>query len=138
MTTISGKTCETYGSSKSYWAIAFVKNMIDKNLALNWRELISIHSLILYFTKRLINIETTCKKENGFTHQIHKKFKKEIEELLTAMKLTKVLSPHYFSNGKCSNAYWLFTLHKWKRKKLRLWILSSLQNGYLITNTAKV
>jgi hypothetical protein len=59
-------------------AIAFVKTWLIRTLRLT-EELISIHSLILGNTsQRLINIEKSiCSKENGFTHQIHKKFKRD-------------------------------------------------------------
>jgi hypothetical protein len=43
---------------------------------------------------------------------------KEIEELLTAMKLTsRQLSP--IICRKCSNAYWLFTLSQMETEKFR-------------------
>jgi hypothetical protein len=57
-------------------AIALSKNMIDKNLALNWRAYLDSQSYLREYFTRLTNIEKIFAVKKVF-RQIHKKFKKK-------------------------------------------------------------
>ncbi|MGO4817739.1 Fic family protein [Flavobacterium sp. W22_SRS_FP1] len=139
--TISGKNMREHMEALNHIeAIAFIKNMVDKNLSLNERELTSIHSLILrgILPKdagqyRKISFAL---KENGFTPSDPLKIEKEIEALfkwyeknrstlhpiiLATEMHQRILAiyPFTHANGKVSRLIMNFVL---------------LQNGYIIVN----
>ncbi|HEY4617200.1 MAG TPA: Fic family protein [Flavobacterium sp.] len=139
--TISGKNMREHMEALNHIeAIAYIKNMIDKNLVLNEREFISIHGLILrgilpkeagQYRKAAIAI-----KENSFTPADPSIIQKEMEALFnwyeinrstlhpvisaTEMQLRMLaIYPFINGNGKVSRLIMNFVL---------------LQNGYIVAN----
>ncbi len=139
--TISGKNMREHMEALNHIeATAFIKNMVDKKLSLNERELTSIHSLIL---RGILPKEagqyrkiSFVLKENGFTPSDPSRIEKEIEALfkwyeknrstlhpiiLAAEMHQRILAIYPFTNanGKVSRLIMNFVL---------------LQNGYTIVN----
>jgi Fic family protein len=139
--TISGKNMREHMEALNHIeAIAFIKNMIEKNLALNEREIIAIHSLILRGIlpkeagqHRKISFSV---KENGFTPSDPSGIQKEMDALFTWYEMNKTtLHPIILATKMQERILAIYPFTNGTGKVARLIMnLVLLQYGYLIVN----
>ena len=139
--TISGKNMREHMEAINHIeAIAFIKNMIDKNLVLNEREVIAIHSLIL---RGILPKEAGqyrkipfAAKENVFTPSDPSRIQKEMEELFNWYEMnTSALHPIILATEIQVRILAIYPFTNGNGKISRLIMnLVLLQNGYVIAN----
>jgi Fic family protein len=121
-------------------AIAFIKNLIDKNLPLNEKEFTAIHSLILRGVLpkeagQYRKIPFTV-KENSFTPSDPSNIQKEIEALFNWYEMNRsTLHPIILATEMQQRILAIYPFTNGNGKVSRLIMnLVLLQNGYLIAN----
>jgi Fic family protein len=139
--TISGKNMREHMEAINHIeAIAFIKNMIDKNLVLNEREVIAIHSLIL---RGILPKEAGqyrkipfAVKENVFTPSDPSRIQKEMEELFNWYEMYRsTLHPIILATEIQVRILAIYPFTNGNGKISRLIMnLVLLQNGYVIAN----
>jgi Fic family protein/DNA-binding XRE family transcriptional regulator len=139
--TISGKNMREHMEALNHIeAIAYIKNMIDKNLVLNEREIIAIHSLIL---RGILPKEAGqyrkipfAVKENSFSPSDPSTIQKEIESLFNWYEMNRsTLHPIILATEMQERILAIYPFTNGTGKISRLISnLVLLQNGYLIVN----
>jgi Fic family protein len=139
--TISGKNMREHMEALNHIeAIAYIKNMIDKNLVLNEKDIIAIHSLILrgiipkeagQYRKILFDV-----KENGFTPSDPSRIQKEMEELFIWYEMNRsTLHPIILAAEIQGRLLAIYPFTNGNGKVSRLVTnLILLQNDYVIAN----
>lgn len=139
--TISGKNMREHMEALNHIeAIAFIKNMIDKKLTLNEREIIAIHSLIL---RGILPKEagqyrkiSFAVKENGFTPSDPSRIQKEMEALFSWYEMNRSnLHPVILATEIQARVLAVYPFTNGNGKISRLIMnLVLLQNGYVLAN----
>lgn len=139
--TISGKNMREHMEALNHIeAIAYIKNMIDKNLVLNEREVIAIHSLIL---RGILPKEAGqyrkipfAVKENSFYPSDPSTIQKEIEALFNWYEINRsTLHPIILATEIQQRLLSIYPFTNGTGKVSRLIMnLVLLQNGYLIVS----
>lgn len=139
--TISGKNMREHLEALNHIeAIAFIKNMVDKNLPLNERELTAIHSLILrgIIPKEAGQYRTVsfALKENSFTPSDPSRIEKEIEALFNWYEMNRSsLHPIILATEMQERILAIYPFTNANGKVSRLIMnLVLLQNGFMIAN----
>jgi Fic family protein len=139
--TISGKNMREHMEALNHIeAIGFIKNMISKNLVLNEREIIAIHSLILrgilpkeagQYRKIPFSV-----KENSFTPADPSIIQKEMEALFNWYEMNRsTLHPIILATEMQERILAIYPFTNANGKVSRLIMnLILLQNGYMIAN----
>ncbi|SDY03112.1 Fic family protein [Flavobacterium degerlachei] len=139
--TITGKNMREHMEALNHIeAIAFIKNLIDKNLPLNEKEFTAIHSLILRGVLpkeagQYRKIPFTV-KENSFTPSEPSKIQKEMEALFNWYEMNRsTLHPIILATEMQQRILAIYPFTNGNGKVSRLIMnLVLLQNGYLIAN----
>lgn len=139
--TISGKNMREHMEALNHIeAIAFIKNLIDKNLPLNEKEFTAIHSLILRGVLpkeagQYRKIPFTV-KENSFTPSDPSNIQKEIEALFNWYEMNRsTLHPIILATEMQQRILAIYPFTNGNGKVSRLIMnLVLLQNGYMIAN----
>lgn len=139
--TISGKNMREHMEALNHIeAIAFIKNMIARNLVPNEREIIAIHSLIL---RGILPKEAGqyrkipfAVKENGFTPSDPSGIQKEMEALFNWYEMNRsTLHPIILATEMQERILAIYPFTNGNGKVSRLIMnLVLLQNGYVIAN----
>ncbi|EIA08426.1 Fic family protein [Flavobacterium frigoris] len=139
--TISGKNMREHMEALNHIeAIAFIKNMIHKNIVLNEKEFIAIHSLILRGilpkeAGQYRKIPFTI-KENSFTPSDPSIIQKEIEALFNWYEINKsTVHPIVIATEMQQRILAIYPFTNANGKVSRLIMnLVLMQNGYVIAN----
>lgn len=139
--TISGKNMREHMEALNHIeAIAFIKNMIHKNIVLNEKEFIAIHSLILRGilpkeAGQYRKIPFTI-KENSFTPSDPSIIQKEIEALFNWYEINKsTVHPIVIATEMQQRILAIYPFTNANGKVSRLIMnLVLMQNGYIIAN----
>jgi Fic family protein len=139
--TISGKNMREHMEALNHIeAIAFIKNMIHKNIVLNEKEFIAIHSLMLRGVipkeaGQYRKIPCTV-KENSFTPSDPSIIQKEMEALFNWYEMNRsTLHPLILSTEMQQRILAIYPFKNANGKVSRLIMnLVLMQNGYVIAN----
>ncbi len=137
--TIAGKSMREHMEALNHLeAIAFVKNMVDKNLQLNEREVTAIHGLLLrgILPKEAGQYRKVAIKANNFTPTDPEDIQKEMEELFNWYEMNKnSVHPIILAAEIQQRIFSIYPFTNGNGKVSRLLMnLVLFQNGYIIAN----